>query len=74
MVAAVVTYVIKTGRRDQLRGVYLGIGAAVLVSIGLAVAFNSTTSSALGLTQEPHRGLRDHLVLRPRVRRRADAR
>ncbi len=53
VVAAVVTYVIKTGRRDQLRGVYLGIGAAVLVSIGLAVAFNSMTSSgALGLTQE----------------------
>ena len=53
VVAAVVTYVIKTGRRDQLRGVYLGIGAAVLVSVGLAVAFNSMTSSgALGLTQE----------------------
>lgn len=53
VVAAVVTYVIKTGRREQLRGVYLGIGAAVLVSVGLAVAFNTMASSgAHGLTQE----------------------
>ncbi|MFT3876498.1 MAG: FTR1 family iron permease [Propioniciclava sp.] len=53
VVAAVITYVVKTGRRDQLKGVYLGIGAAIAVSVGLAVAFNSLTSSAdLGLTQE----------------------
>lgn len=53
VVAAVITYVIKTGRRDQLRGVYLGIGAAVLVSVALAVVFNTVTSSgALGLAQE----------------------
>lgn len=53
VVAAVITYVVKTGRRDQLKGVYLGIGAAVAVSVVLAVAFNSLTSSAdLGLTQE----------------------
>lgn len=53
VVAAVVTYVLKTGRRDQLRGVYLGIAAAVAVSIGLAILFSSLTSSAdLGMTQE----------------------
>ena len=58
VVAAVVTYVIKTGRRDQLRGVYLGIAAAVLVSVALAVAFSTMTSSgALGLTQELLEGL-----------------
>lgn len=53
VVAAVVTYVLKTGRRDQLKGVYLGIAAAVALSIGLAVAFSSLTSSAgLGMSQE----------------------
>ncbi|MFT3889332.1 MAG: FTR1 family iron permease [Arachnia sp.] len=58
VVAAVVTYVVKTGRRDQLRGVYLGIAAAVAVSIGLAVLFSSLTSSAdLGMTQELVEGL-----------------
>ena len=66
VVAAVVTYVIKTGRRDQLRGVYLGIGAAVLVSIGLAVAFSSMTSSgALGLTQELIEGFETILFFVP---------
>ncbi|MEA5117733.1 MAG: FTR1 family protein, partial [Propionicimonas sp.] len=53
VVAAVITYVVKTGRRDQLRGVYLGIGTAIALSIVLAVLFNSLTSSAdLGLAQE----------------------
>lgn len=53
VVAAVITYVLKTGRRDQLRGVYLGIAAAVAVSIGLAIVFSSLTSSAdLGMGQE----------------------
>ncbi|WP_051208832.1 FTR1 family iron permease [Propionicicella superfundia] len=58
VVAAVITYVIKSGRRDQLRGVYLGIVAAIAVSVGLAVLFNSLTSSAaLGLTQELIEGI-----------------
>lgn len=58
VVAAVVTYVLKTGRRDQLKGVYLGIGAAIAVSIGLAVAFSSLTSSAgLGMSQELIEGI-----------------
>ena len=58
--------VVETGRRDQLRGVYLGIGAAVLVSIGLAVAFNSMTSSgALGLTQELIEGFETILFFVP---------
>ncbi|MFT4110034.1 FTR1 family iron permease [Propionicimonas sp.] len=53
VVAAVVTYVVKTGRREQLRGVYLGIAAAVAVSAGLAVLFSAlTTSAALGMVQE----------------------
>ncbi|MDF1487870.1 FTR1 family iron permease [Tessaracoccus caeni] len=53
VVAAVIAYVVKTGRRDQLRGVYLGIGAAALMSIALALTFSSLSSSgALGLTQE----------------------
>ncbi len=53
VVAALVTYVLKTGRRDQLKGVYLGIAAAVAVSIGLAITFSSLTSSAgLGMSQE----------------------
>ncbi|MCW5952146.1 MAG: FTR1 family iron permease [Propionibacteriaceae bacterium] len=58
VVAAVVTYVVKTGRRDQLRGVYLGIGAAIAVSIGLAWLFSSLTSSAdLGMAQELIEGI-----------------
>lgn len=58
VVAAVVTYVLKTGRRDQLRGVYLGIAAAMAVSVGLAVAFSSLTSSAdLGMSQELIEGI-----------------
>lgn len=53
VVAALVTYVIKTGRRDQLKGVYLGIAAALAVSIGLAITFSSLSSSAgLGMSQE----------------------
>lgn len=58
VVAAVVTYVVKSGRRDQLRGVYLGIAAAIAVSIGLAVLFNSLTSSDdVGMTQELIEGI-----------------
>lgn len=53
VVAAVVAYVIKSGRRDQLKGVYLGIATAVAVSVALAVLFSTLTSSAdLGMTQE----------------------
>lgn len=53
VVAAVITYVVKSGRRDQLRGVYLGILAAVALSVGLAVLFSALASSAtLGLMQE----------------------
>ncbi|MGC3955958.1 MAG: FTR1 family protein [Propionicimonas sp.] len=58
VVAALIAYVVKIGRRDQLRGVYLGIGAAVALSIGLAVLFNSLTSSAdLGMAQELIEGI-----------------
>lgn len=64
VVAAVVTYVIKTGRRDQLRGVYLGVGAAIAVSIGLAVLFTSLTSSTeLGLAQELIEGVAGALAV-----------
>lgn len=53
VVAAVITYVVKTGRREQLRGVYLGVVAAIVVSVLLAVLFNLLTSSAaLGMMQE----------------------
>lgn len=58
VVAAVITYVVKSGRRDQLRGVYLGIAAAIVVSVALAIVFNSLTSSAtVGLTQELIEGI-----------------
>ena len=64
VVAAVVTYVVKTGRRDQLRGVYLGVAAAIAVSIGLAVLFMSLTSSAgLGLAQELVEGVAGALAV-----------
>ncbi len=64
VVAAVITYVVKTGRRDQLRGVYLGIGAAVAVSIGLAWLFSSLTSSAdLGMAQELIEGVAGALAV-----------
>lgn len=64
VVAAVVTYVVKTGRRDQLRGVYLGVAAAVAVSIGLAWLFSSLTSSAdLGMAQELIEGIAGALAV-----------
>ena len=58
VVAAMVAYVVKTGRREQLRGVYLGIGAAIALSIALAVLFGTLTSSTeLGLAQELIEGI-----------------
>ena len=64
VVAAVVTYVVKTGRRDQLRGVYLGVGAAIAVSIALAVLFSSLTSSTeIGLAQELIEGVAGALAV-----------
>lgn len=64
VVAAVVTYVVKAGRRDQLRGVYLGVAAAIAVSIGLAWLFSSLTSSAdLGMAQELIEGIAGALAV-----------
>ena len=53
VVAALVTYAMKAGRRDQLVGILGGVVAALALSAGLAVAFSRLTSSAAtGLGQE----------------------
>lgn len=53
VVAAVVTYAMKAGRRDQLRGIIIGVIAAIVVSIAIAIGFTVLTSSAVsGFGQE----------------------
>jgi high-affinity iron transporter len=51
VVAAIVAYLVKAGRRDQLRTVYIGTALALVASVGLAVAFNALTALA-GANQE----------------------
>lgn len=58
VVAAVVTYVLKAGRRNQLGWVFGAVGAALLVSAGLAVVLGSITASvASGFSQEVVEGV-----------------
>lgn len=58
VVAAVVTYAKKAGRKDQLVGIGVGVAGALLVSAGLAVLFTVLTSSATtGLSQELLEGI-----------------
>lgn len=58
VVAALVTYAMKAGRRDQLVGSIVGVVAALAVSIGLAVLFSRLASSATtGLSQELLEGI-----------------
>lgn len=53
VVAALVTYAMKAGRRDQLVGIMTGVVAALAISIGLAVLFSRLASSATsGFSQE----------------------
>lgn len=58
VIAAVITYLMKAKRRDQLPGVIVGIVLALLVSAGLAVLFSIlTASTATGLSQELIEGI-----------------
>ncbi|MDN6485972.1 MAG: FTR1 family iron permease [Ancrocorticia populi] len=58
VVAAVVTYAMKAGRKDQLVGILVGVGGALAISIGLAFAFSKITSSAAtGFGQEVIEGV-----------------
>ncbi|MFZ1382660.1 MAG: FTR1 family protein [Scrofimicrobium sp.] len=53
VVAALVTYAKKAGRKDQLVGILVGVGAALVIAIGLAIGFSLLTSSvATGFGQE----------------------
>ena len=56
--AALVTYALKAGRRDQLRGILLGVIIAVLISIGLAILFGQLSASVQsGFGQELLEGI-----------------
>lgn len=58
VVAAVVTYALKANRPDQLRGILVGVLAALAISAGLAVLFaNLTASASSGLSQELIEGI-----------------
>lgn len=58
VVAALVTYAMKAGRRDQLVGILTGVVAALALSVGLAVLFTRLTSSAAtGFGQELLEGI-----------------
>ncbi|MFC7582084.1 FTR1 family protein [Schaalia naturae] len=58
VVAALVTYAMKAGRRDQLVGIMTGVVAALAISIGLAVLFSRLASSATsGFSQELLEGI-----------------
>lgn len=58
VVAALVTYAVKAGRRDQVVGLIIGVIAAVASAIGLAFLFSSLTASAAsGLGQELLEGI-----------------
>ena len=47
VVGILVAYLIKTGHRDRLRPVWLGVGLAVLMSIAVGAALTYTSSSVL---------------------------
>ncbi|MGO1944844.1 MAG: FTR1 family iron permease [Ancrocorticia sp.] len=58
VVAAVITYAMKAGRKDQIRGIVVGVIGALAVSIGLAFLFSKLTSSAAtGFGQELIEGI-----------------
>ena len=58
VVAALVTYALKAGRRDQLRGILAGVGIAVVISIGLAILFGQLSASVQsGMGQELLEGI-----------------
>ncbi|MFT3943159.1 MAG: FTR1 family iron permease [Ancrocorticia sp.] len=58
VVAALVTYAVKAGRRDQVVGLIIGVIAAVASAIGLAFLFSRlTASAATGLGQELLEGI-----------------
>ncbi len=58
VVAALVTYAMKAGRRDQLVGIIGGVVVALAASVALAVLFSRLTSSAAtGLGQELIEGI-----------------
>lgn len=53
VVAAVVTYALKAGRRDQVTGIIIGVVGALAVSAGLAFLFSKLAASATsGQSQE----------------------
>lgn len=58
VVAALVTYAKKAGRKDQLKGILIGVGAALMVAIALAFGFSRLTASvASGFSQELIEGI-----------------
>lgn len=58
VVAALVTYAVKAGRKDQVVGILLGVVGAVAIAIGLAFLFSRLTASAAsGFGQELLEGI-----------------
>lgn len=58
VVAALVTYAKKAGRRDQIVGIFAGVAAALAVAIGIAIVFSRlAASAATGLGQELIEGI-----------------
>lgn len=64
VVAAVMTYAMKAGRKDQILGILVGVVAALAIAVGLAVLFTElTTSRATGLSQELIEGITGFLAV-----------
>lgn len=52
VVSILVAYLVKSGRRHQLRWIWLGVGAAVLLSVGLTVGLGLQSRQLTFKTQE----------------------
>ncbi|MCI1747137.1 MAG: FTR1 family iron permease [Acidipropionibacterium sp.] len=64
VVAAVITYAMKAGRRDQLVGIIVGVVGALAISAGLAFLFSKLAASATsGQSQELLEGVTGALAV-----------
>jgi high-affinity iron transporter len=52
VVSILVAYLVKSGRREQLRWIWLGVGIAVLLSVGVTVALGLQSRQLTFTTQE----------------------
>jgi high-affinity iron transporter len=57
VVGILVAYLVRTGRRDRLAPVWLGVGVAVLLSIGVGAMLTYTSATLSGKDQESFAGV-----------------